>query len=1084
MISEPKPFPVVAFGASAGGIEAFSDLLKFLPVDNGMAYVLVMHLSRGHKSSLAAVLQKKTSMAVFTVEDGMEVSPDSVYVIPSNAYMTLVDGHFELSSRNLSANGNFAVDYFLLGLASTYKSNSIGVVLSGAATDGTIGLKAIKAAGGITFAQDESAEFSGMPKSAYDSGYADYKLPPEKIAYELQRLGALPFSVVTNDGDGRHEDGIKAESETIRQILQVVNDRKRIDFQGNYKSASIYRRVQRRVILNGCANIEEYYSFMKDNDKEVDSLYNDFLINVTDFFRDPEFFLALSGEIFTNIVSEREASDPIRIWIAGCATGEEAYSVAIALTTFLESRNLLIPFQIFASDLDPFAIQKARLGVYAASTVQHVPPLHVRRFFRKIDGHYQIAKSIRESCIFSQHDLLIDPPFSRIDLISCQNVLIYLKSNAQEKVLASFHYAMRPTGFMFLGKSETVGLSAGLFKQVEKRSRLFRRSSNAGEVQTRRSPVNHERDLRSTDKPEVHDSETDIERFLLSRYVQPSLLVNEALTILQFFGHTTPFLEPASGKATLQLMKMIRHELVLDLKSLIRLARRTGKTAGKDGVVMAYDTVRRQKIKIEVIPRNSESGLLYLIVFTIRHSKELTGNTGRRRGDEKHKAILQLEEDLIESKEAMRITHEEYESTYEELQAYNEEVLSTNEELQSVNEELETSKEELQSSNEELSTINDELSRRNVELKETQNYAEAIVDTVNNPFLIITSNLQIRSANRSFYRTFQLDSDKCEGHFLYEVSEKVWDIPQLREALNQLFKDKNQPVEFELQHFFPGVGEFSFLINAYRFVKGVAETESLILLAFTNLTELAAANRELKRVNDHLSEFVFIASHDLQEPLRKISIFSNYLNDHSTIDETSKNYLSRILGATKKMSIQLKDLIIYSFLLNRKKIEVMQTPLNTIVAKAIKDVDAQISTSNSIIAVSDLPVVAADPVQATQVFISLIKNAITFNINVPSINIFSREVTAVDYGLNNLRTNRKYFCVVVKDNGIGFNQELNAKIFVPFQRLNQSPAVSGSGMGLTIARKIMEDHGGAISATGVNDQGAEFSLFFPVTAGV
>ena len=816
MNPEHKPFPVVAFGASAGGIEAFSEILKFLPADTGMAYVLVMHLSPGHKSSLAAVIRKKTPMSVHTVEDGMELNRDHVYVIPPNAYMSLVDGHFKLSSRDLSANGNFAVDYFFLALASIYKSNSIGIVLSGAATDGTIGLKAIKAEGGITFAQDESAGFSGMPKSAYDSGYADYKLPPEKIAYELQRLGALPYSIPTDDADEKHEAEMKTEGETLKKILRIIKDRKRIDFQNNYKSASIYRRVLRRVILNGCADLDEYYSFMKEKELEIDSLYNDFLINVTDFFRDPEFFLALSSDIFPNIVSERQASDPIRIWIAGCATGEEAYSVAIALTIFLEDEGLSMPFQIFASDLDPLAIQKARLGLYTASTVQHVPQIHVRRFFKKIDGHYQIARSIREACIFSQHDLLKDPPFSRIDLISCQNVLIYLKSNAQEKVLASFHYALRPNGFMFLGKSETVGLSAGLFEQADKRTRLFRRSPKAGEAQTTsRSVVKIlDPDISSLLKNEIPDFETETERFLLSRYVQPCLLVNEGLTIMQFFGHTTPFLEPATGKASLQLMKMIRHELVLDLRSLIRKVRRTGKKASKDGVVLEYEELRH-KIRIEVIPRKSESGLYYLIVF-VEMLKEIPGNGRgvRRTRDEKSRAILRLQEDLVESKEVIRITHEEYESTYEELQAHNEEVLSTNEELQSVNEELETSKEELQSSNEELSTINDELTRRNIELKETQNYAEAIVDTVNNPFLIITSNLQIRSANRSFYRTFNLDPEKCEGHFLYDISDNVWDIPQLREALNKLFKEKSQFQEFELQHFFPGAGEFSFLINA------------------------------------------------------------------------------------------------------------------------------------------------------------------------------------------------------------------------------------------------------------------------------
>jgi len=538
-------FPIAGFGASAGGLEAFTTLLQHLGSNLGIAYVLIMHLSPDHKSSLREILQTKTKMKVHTVKNMMRVTPNTVYVIPPNTLMSLVDGHFKLAPRSSSpAIGNFAVDYFFSTLASIYKNNSIGIILSGNATDGTLGLKAIKAEGGITFAQDDTAKFPGMPGSAYDSGYADFRLSPENIAKELAHLVKIPYTVLPSDKiEKKHKKDLDSDSPVLKKILLIVKTKTGIDFFLQYKQASVYRRVIRRVVLNKCLSLNDYCTMLENNEKEVLDLYNDFLINVTSFFRDPDFYQTLERRILPSIVSQGKTTDPIRIWVAGCSTGEEAYSVAITLREFLEKKDLDISFQIFASDLDSKAIEKARLGVYPLSTLQNVSQQNVKRYFRKINTHYQIEKSIRETCIFSQHNLLKDPPFSRMDLISCQNVLIYLETNPQQKILQSFHYALKPSGFLFLGKSETIGEADELFEPLDKKIRVYsRKNANSPPLEFSNLKIGSA-PLSETPRMETRpslDIEKDINKILLTRFVSPSILLSQNLNIVQFFGITSP----------------------------------------------------------------------------------------------------------------------------------------------------------------------------------------------------------------------------------------------------------------------------------------------------------------------------------------------------------------------------------------------------------------------------------------------------------------------------------------------------------------------------------------------------------------
>ena len=1084
----PKPFPIVGFGASAGGIEAFTKLLKHLDANLGMAYVLIMHLSPNHKSALAEIVQATTKMKVQTVKDGMEVMANNVYVIPPNTFMSLIDGHLKLAPRSVTAIGNFAVDYFLTALASIYKNNAIGVILSGTATDGTLGLKAIKAEGGITFAQDDSAKFPGMPRSAFDSGYVDFLLPPERIAKELAHLVQVPYTNLPSDKiEAVQTKELNNNKEDLRKILAIVKNKVGIDFFLNYKHASVYRRVVRRMVLNKFETLRDYTKMLKSAPREVEALYDDFLINVTSFFRDPEFYKILVKQIFPALTKERKPLDPIRIWIAGCSTGEEAYSIAICLMEFLEENELSLPIQIFASDLDASAIEKARLGIYSTSSLQGISPAHLKKYFKKIGGHHQIVTSVREFCVFSQQNLLKDPPFSRVDMVSCQNVLIYLEAQPQTRILQTFHYALKPTGFLCLGKSETIGTASDLFEPIDKKVKVFSRKPTKSPqldftIYTAGDSTVDEHNIKEQ-KVDV-DVEKDIAKLILSRYVPPCILVNKNLTIVQFFGPISTYLEPVIGKASLNVLKIIREDLVVYLGSLIQQARKTEKICTKEGVAVSLNNISKE-VTIEVVPRKNASGdILFLVVFkennVIQPLPKENGTKPKVRSESNERTIVKLEEQLTESRGLIRASNEQYETTYEELQAYNEEILSSNEELQSVNEELETSKEELQSAIEELSTTNEELRKRNMELKRSQTYSEAIVDTMHSPLLVLTANLQVRMANKAFYHTFRLAQEKTEGSFIYELGDNAWEIPSLREHLNDLLAKKTNFKEFELKHFFPGLGEMVLDVNAYRLMKDDVSNITLILLAFNNISDLLRANKELRRVNDQLAEFAFISSHDLQEPLRKIQAFSNYLTQpEANLNDFARNYSQKINASSSRMSTLIKDLLSFSLLSKADK-KLVTVDLNETLTHVIEDFELIIESKKAVINISPLPTLKAEPVHMTQLFQNLISNALKFGKENVEINVTSEKVTKENRGTYGLSQDKPYVAISVRDNGIGFDQKYAPKMFGLFQRLDNNKDVEGSGVGLAICKKIVEDHGGIILASGKENEGATFTVVLPI----
>jgi two-component system CheB/CheR fusion protein len=749
-----KRFFIAGIGASAGGLEACEEFLRHLSNDTGMAFVLVQHLDPRHKSLLTELLSQVTAMPIHEVTDGMRVEPDHVYIIPPNAELDVRQGALHLMSRSVHGGTPLPIDHFFQSLAQDHGSMAIGIVLSGGASDGTIGLKAIKAEGGITFAQDEqSARYSSMPHSAISAGCADFIMSPKDIARELMRIARQPCvlrAIATPDTELPQENG-----DELNKIFALLRHHTGNDFT-HYKHSTIRRRIHRRMVLHKIDRLKDYLRHLQEHPAELDELFQDILINVTGFFRDPEIFDALQKEVFPRLLQDREPETPIRIWVAGCSTGEEAYSVAMTLLEYLGDKASLTPIQIFASDIDETAIAKARAGIYPEGITADVSTARLQRFFSKTAAGYQISKSIRDLCVFAVQNVAKDPPFSHLDLVCCRNLLIYLSNVLQKKVLQIFHYALKPGGCLLLGSSESISSSPELFSLLDKKNKFYVKKSAMTLRQYELTSVTPDVAVHPNQgaQPIVTSSTSDLrdraERILLDEYAPPAVIVNRDMEILQFRGHTGPYIEPVSGSASLNLMKMARADLIMELRTALHQAIKEDGRVLRENVHVGIGHEER-RINLHVIPIKGPlpDERSYMITF----EDDSPGQTMVREPstDERDQTpgakdirIKELQQELIATREYLHAIIEDQETTNEELLSANEEIQSTNEELQSANEELETAKEELQSTNEELITANDELITRNIELSDVNNDLNTLLESVDLPIVMLSADMKIR----------------------------------------------------------------------------------------------------------------------------------------------------------------------------------------------------------------------------------------------------------------------------------------------------------------------------------------------------
>ncbi len=745
--------PIVGVGASAGGLEALTQLLAEVPADTGMAFVLIQHLDPTHPSLLADALARATTMTVGQAKDGERLVPDRVYVIPPDADVAIRAGFLTLVTRKTEARRlHLPVDYFLASLAEELGKRAIGVVLSGTASDGTEGLRAIKREGGITFAQEpKTAKFDGMPRSAIEAGVVDYVLPVPGIARELQRLSRHPYVAGASSRPSASDDRI------LDEIFGLVRDALGVDF-GEYKAPSLQRRLARRMALLRIERLRDYLALLRDHPEEASRLYEEVLIHVTSFFRDPAVFESLKSDVFPEILKAKEPEQPIRLWVAGCSTGEELYSLAIVLLEFLDDSARRHPIQIFGSDISERAVQTARKGVYSDAVMRDVSEERRRRFFTKVESGHRINKNVRELCVFVRHDLARDPPFSKLDLVSCRNVLIYFGLALQRRVLPTLHYALRQGGFLVLGRAESVPGFRQHFSPIDKNNKVFVRTAAVSTLHFAPRTEVHPVTSRATPSPGTTpplrpvDVARHLDRLLLTRYAPPGVLVDERMQILQFVGDTGRYLRAPPGDPQHNLLTMVRGGLLSALRTTLTKAKRERAPVRTKGVEVEVErgaaaaTCDVVVVPLAVPPEAKEQ--LFAVLFEQiagrpsasklkRTSRRSTVGAGRRQ-------VPRLEHELAATQQYLHSLIDERERSNEDLNAANEELVSGNEELQSMNEELETAKEELQSTNEELTTVNDELNTRNQEVREINSDLMNILSTVDVPILIVDRERRIR----------------------------------------------------------------------------------------------------------------------------------------------------------------------------------------------------------------------------------------------------------------------------------------------------------------------------------------------------
>jgi two-component system CheB/CheR fusion protein len=1109
LLNPDASIPVVGIGASAGGLEPLGELLAALPARTGMAFLIVQHLDPARVSLLAEILGKKTSMPVVEVTAGMSIAPDHVYIIAPNTLLSLGGDVLHLEARAEGRQPSMPVDVLFHSLAKERGHNAIGVVLSGTGSDGTRGVQAIKAAGGITLAQEEaSATFPGMPKSAIDTGCVDFIQAPREMGETLARIGRHPY-VKTGAAEAGGEptaqsaSGASAEKAAVARLFRLLRASSGVDF-AHYKRATVDRRLARRMALHHLDDLASYVDLLQNDLPEQQLLSQDLLIVVTSFFRDQGGLEALARSAFPTLTQERSPKNPVRIWVPGCASGEEVYSIAISLLEFLGERGTATPIHIFGTDVSEPAIERARAGTYPESISAEVSPERLRRFFLKLNGHYQIAKSIREMCVFARHDVTRDPPFSRLDLVSCCNLLIYLDQAMQRRVLSLFHYALKPRGFLMLGPSETVGESADLFESMDKHYRIYARKAGTGH----KGLVFDREQAESTARSDAAGAEAapamleaeriqrEADRVLLARYAPACVLIDEELNVLQFRGQTGPYLEHAPGAASLSLRKLAPPALLIALGRAMEEVHKTGEPVRTAAVRLETRGAVRE-LWLQVSPvQVPEAGLRgYLVAFEEALPERAGGAAhplwnallgwGRRiragaapaAGGELENARLQRE--LTATRDYLQSAVEGHEAAKEELKSAHEELLSANEELQSTNEELQTAKEELESSNEELITTNEELTNRNREMaalneafRASSDYAEAIVQTTPSPLLVLNASLHVMNANRAFYQSFKTRAEDTEGRYLYDLGDKDWDIAGLREALKNVLPEGGNFRNFEVRHAFKDLGEKIMLLSALRLPGGKNRPE-MVLLSIEDDTQRKRVEEELAQANRYKDEFLAMLAHELRNPLAPMRLAAETMRAIGSADPTV-TFGAAVIGRQVAHLSRLVDDLVDVSRINRGMIEIrkQRIALGEVIGSAVEISQPLIEERQHHLAVVEEPAaiyVDGDFDRLAQVVSNLLNNAAKFT---PK----GGEITLSTH------LEGKDAVVTVRDNGNGIAAELLPRVFDLFVQAEalQGRGHGGMGIGLALARRLVELHDGSIEAKSEGEgKGAEFVVRLP-----
>ncbi len=853
-IEAPRSFYIVGMGASAGGLEAFEEFFHHVLPGCGMAFVLVSHLDPSHASILTEILQRSTPLPVVEVEDQMKVEPDHVYVIPPNRDMAIFHGVLQLSVPEQPRGQRMPIDAFLRSLAEDQGERAIGIILSGTGTDGTLGLRAILGAGGVSLVQEPAtAKYDGMPKSAITAGYATLVQSADKMPESLMsglRAQSLPPAAAPAVAGG------------INRILMQLRSATGHDFS-QYKKSTIGRRIERRMALHDIDSLDVYARYLKEQPAEISRLFKELLINVTNFFRDPEAFDALKQEILPQLFKDKPEGYVLRIWVAGCATGEEAYSIAILLAEYMEEIRQEYKILLFATDLDDDAIAVARAGFYPPNIAQDMAPERLRRYFVKEDTGFRVKKHIREMVVFAIQNVIKDPPFTRLDLLSCRNLMIYLEPEVQSRLIPAFHYALKPGGVLFLSPSESIGNFPDLFTPINRKFKLYRASgtlSSTAAVMTGGLVWTRGIHTKGSDEVSIQSRETNFaeltKRALLQCYAPASVVTDEKGNILYVHGDTGRFLRPAPGQATLNIVEMAREGLQLHLRNAIYEAATQKVPALNHEVhIKTVGEMFTVSFSVRQIQGPDEQQKLLLVSFQdVTHP--VTAKRGKRtvEGHAEVARVEELEHELAYTRENLQATIEEQQASNEELKSTNEELQSTNEELQSTNEELETSKEELQSVNEELVTVNAELQAKIEQLAVMQNDMKNLLDNVNIATLFLDTRLCIKRITRDAVKIYRLVASDV-GRPLGDINSNLIDGDLLNDA--QTVLDTLASVEREVH---TDGASYLARIQPYRTLDNVIDG---VVLTFTDISARVAAEQGVAEARDLFEGIV----NSVREPL-------------------------------------------------------------------------------------------------------------------------------------------------------------------------------------------------------------------------
>jgi two-component system CheB/CheR fusion protein len=1189
-----------------------------------MAFVLVQHLEPKHKSMLADILSRQTSLSIVEATNDIAIEKNHIYVIPPNANISISKNKLRITKRGRRfSEKHLPINSFLISLANEKKEKAISVILSGTGADGSEGTKAVKTGGGITFAQNEdTAAYYTMPYNAVKTGAVDFVLSPKDIAAKLYGVSKNPSKT------SRQIPPIRSEksADYLANIFELLKTKTGVDFT-HYRRTTISRRLERRMSYYKLSNYKFYYEKLKSDPSELDTLYKDLLISVTSFFRDPASFTALRKKILSLLVKNRSAKEPVRVWVPGCSTGQEVYSLAITIYDFLEEMRLKIPVQVFGTDLNDALISRARSGVYPKAAVSGVPHSYLERYFTKAGvDNYRINKNIRDFCVFARHNVIKDPPLSKMDIVSFRNVMIYLEPFLQKKVINMLLYALKPGGFIILGQSESLGAFPDLFHLVDDRHKIYSKVSSAKKA---RLEIETDAHLEKNDvsgwidnmnkrtdnmaKPlEKHAGfEREVDELFLSKYRPAGVLVNEALEVVQTRGDTSLYIKMTPGKASLNILNIVRDELKIELYEVIHKAKRESRSISKEDIQIKFLN-KYYAIDFEVTPARIENEDYSLIMFEqAQNVPENDSGIGAVPGKAVNvKEINRMRQELRSTKTFLHSVIAEKENNNEELRAAIEEVQSSNEELQTLNEEIETGKEELESTNEELVTLNEELQNRNLELIQTNSdlsnlitnislpvvildknlrirrltpltknvmnvvqsdvgrpvsqiklkvdmpdleklvnsvirnskttereavdirgrwysvrispyvgpdnrndgavvtfiditalrqiqedlrrsldYSQGIVETMNEPLVVLDKDMHIVSANANFYKTFRVIKSETENKRIYKIGNGQWNIPALRKLLEDILPDKTSFNNYEVTHDFPGIGNRTISLNA-RQILDESKKKKLILLAMLDITRIKMAEQSLKRDNDtfrrlveersdallhsqqevdalkrlsDLGEIAATVAHELRNPLAAINT-AVYNLQRKTHDTGLAGHFDTITKKIAESSTIINNLLRFS----NTKLPTYDTVHIYDVIKECMELEKQkhIKQNTRVVGVFEpLKKVSmdADPVQIRELVTNIIDNAYDA---IPENGVI--EVIG--------KTDKQHLRLSIKDNGTGIDKENMEKLFRPFF----STKAKGTGLGLAVCLQIARLHNGTIEVNSKKGKGSTFTITLPL----